>query len=103
MTKNTNIFILGFLQFCTKTHISVFCVFAFCVVTFVPIKIETYKAPQNDRLNSNLVKDEHVVGKKQPDMVIDFPFISCYFLGVHRTRTQLQVTSEAITVEPIRV
>ena len=75
----------------------------FFVITFVPIKIQTHLAPQNDHLNLNFVKDEHVVGKKRPDMVINFPFISCYFLGVHRTRTQLQVTSEAITVEPIRV
>ena len=25
--------------FCTKTHICIFCVFAFCVITFVPTKI----------------------------------------------------------------
>ena len=30
---------------------------AFCVITFEPIEIQTYSAPQNDRLNLNFVKD----------------------------------------------
>jgi hypothetical protein len=37
---------------------------AFCVITFVPIKIKTHAAPQNDRLNLSFVKDEHIDGKK---------------------------------------
>ena len=36
----------------------------FCVIKFVPIKIKTHKAPQNDRLNLSFVKDVHIVGKK---------------------------------------
>ena len=32
-------FFSGFLRFCTKTHFRFFCVFSFCVITFVPIKI----------------------------------------------------------------
>ena len=36
----------------------------FCVIKFVPIKIKTYKAPQNDLLNLSFVKDIYVVGKK---------------------------------------
>jgi hypothetical protein len=39
MTQNANISIFGFLQFCTKTLICVFCVFAFCVVSIVKITI----------------------------------------------------------------
>ena len=30
---------------------------AFCVITFEQIKIQTYSAPQNDRLNFSFVKD----------------------------------------------
>ena len=37
--------------------------FAFCVITFKPIKIQTCSAPQNDRLNLSFVKYIHVVGK----------------------------------------
>ena len=36
----------------------------FCVIIFVPIKIKTHKAPQNDRLNVSFVKDLLIVGEK---------------------------------------
>ena len=39
-------------------------IFAICVITFNPIGIQTYLAPQNDRLNLSFVKDIHVVGEK---------------------------------------
>ena len=32
--------------------------FAFCVITFKPIKIKTHSAPQKDRLNFSFVKSE---------------------------------------------
>ena len=38
--------------------------FAFQVIKFVPIKIQTWSAPQNDRLNLSFVKYEYKVGKK---------------------------------------
>ena len=38
--------------------------FAFYVITFEPIKIQTYSAPQNDRLNLSFVKE-------WPDMVVN--------------------------------
>ena len=38
-------------------------IFAFCVITFEPIKIQTNSAHQNDRLNLSFVKDKHAVGK----------------------------------------
>ena len=37
---------------------------AFCVITVVPIMIQTCSAPQNDRLNLSFVKDFHIVGTK---------------------------------------
>ena len=40
-TQNANISIFGVLQFCTKTCIGLFYIFAFCVITFVPIMIWT--------------------------------------------------------------
>ena len=39
-------------------------VFAFCVITVVPIMIQTCSAPQNHRLNLSLLKDFHIVGTK---------------------------------------
>ena len=38
-----------------------------------------------------------------PNLVIKWQFSSCYFLGVHRTCSRPQVTSEAIRFEPIKV
>ena len=38
--------------------------FAFCVIPFEPIMIQTCSAPQNDRLNFSFVKDITVVVKK---------------------------------------
>ena len=35
-----------------------------CVITFVPIKIKTHKAPQNDNLNLSFVKGVIIVAKK---------------------------------------
>ena len=62
--KKQNFFHLCFLLFCTKTDIHVFCIFVFFLITFVPIKIQTCKAPQNDHLNLSYVKHEYVNGKK---------------------------------------
>ena len=38
--------------------------FAFCVITVVPIMIQTCLAPQSDRLNLHFGKDFHLVGTK---------------------------------------
>ena len=38
--------------------------FAFCVITFEPIMIQTCSAPQNDRQNFSFVKDTYVDGEK---------------------------------------
>ena len=54
------------LQNCKKTELEIF---AFCVITFEPIKIQTCSAPQKDRLNLSFVKDENTVGEKWPKMV----------------------------------
>ena len=39
-------------------------IFAFCVITFEPIDVQTPSAPQNDRLNLSFVKDFYVDGGK---------------------------------------
>ena len=39
-------------------------IFAFCVITFEQIEVQTLSAPQNDRLNLSFVKDGHTYGKK---------------------------------------
>ena len=49
------------------------CVFACCVITFEPIKIQTSSAPQNDHLNITVVKDFMQMAKK---MVAKQPFFS---------------------------
>ena len=36
-------------------------IFAFCVITVEPIKIQTCSAPQNDHLNLSFVKEIYVV------------------------------------------
>ena len=64
MTQNTNISISVFWRFCTKTLICVFCIFAFCVLPFVLIKVKTGYASQNTCLNITYVEDNHTVGKK---------------------------------------
>ena len=38
--------------------------FAFCVITYEPIEVQTFSAPQNDRQNLVFVKDIKVVVKK---------------------------------------
>ena len=95
-----------FLRFCTKTDICiffVFYVFVFFVITFVPIKIQTCLAPQNDRGNLSFVKDKGLVGQTWPDLVPKWLFISCYFLGARRTCMVPQTTFEAITFDPIKI
>ena len=37
-------------------------IFAFCVLTFEPIEVQTCSVPQNDHLNFSFVKHIHVVG-----------------------------------------
>ena len=65
------LFIFFFAILCKNRHLHLvfFCVFVSFVITFVPIKILTYSAPQNDRLNLSFVKDKDVVGQTWPDMV----------------------------------
>ena len=58
ITKNST-YKFFFLQNRTKTKMEKN---AFCVITFEQIKIQTYSAPQNDRLNFSFVKDIHVDG-----------------------------------------
>ena len=57
-----------FLVFCDivkKTHLYFLRFFAFCVITFVPIMIQTCSAPQNNRLNLSFLKNVPIVGNKR--------------------------------------
>ena len=47
---------------CIFSHVLVTAPFAFCVITFEPIEVQTCSAPQNDRLNLVFVKSIHVDG-----------------------------------------
>ena len=38
---------------------------AFCVIAFEPIELQTCSVPQNDRLDLSFVKDEHTDGEKR--------------------------------------
>ena len=43
------------------------------------------------------------LAKKWPDMVVKWPFISCYFLRVSQACARPPSTSEAIMSEPIKM
>ena len=68
MTQNANISISGVLQYCRKKRNLCFFLFlafiAFCVISVVPIMIQTCSGPQNDRLNFGCMKDFFIVGTK---------------------------------------
>ena len=49
-TKDTTI------KICDDCHLVVTSSFAFYVITFEPIEVQTCSAPQNDRLNLSFVK-----------------------------------------------
>ena len=70
-------FHIFFLRFCTKTDICIFFVyyvFVFFVITFVPIKIQTCSAPQNDCRNLSFVKDVYIVGDELAELLF-FAFL----------------------------
>ena len=50
-------------------------IFAFFVITFTPIIIQTCSTPQNDLQNLSFVKDEHTYGKNWPEVVFQRSFI----------------------------
>ena len=51
-------------KICEDRRLVVTASFAFRVITFEPIEVQTHSAPQNDRLNLSFVKDFHIVGTK---------------------------------------
>jgi hypothetical protein len=50
----------------------------FRVITFKPIKIQTFSEPQNDHLNLSFVKN-YAVGEKWLEIVVKLPFVSLLF------------------------
>ena len=55
-------------------------IFAFGVITFEPIKIQTYLAPQNDRLILSFVQDIHVIAKKIARSHLSFAYFGNHHL-----------------------
>ena len=51
----------------------------YCVVSFDQIKIFTYWAPQNDRLNLSFVKDICIVAIKWPEIILKLQFLRLKF------------------------
>ena len=50
-------------------------IFAFCVIMFEPIKIQTRLTPQNDCLNISFLRYENIVGKTMAKNGPKWPFI----------------------------
>jgi hypothetical protein len=49
---------------CEDRRLVVTASFAFCIITFEPIKVQTSSAPQNDLVNLSFVKDIYADGQK---------------------------------------
>ena len=52
------------IKICDDRRLVVTTWFAFCVITFEPIEVQTHSAPQKDRVNLSFVKDINVDGQK---------------------------------------
>ena len=52
------------IKICDDRRLVVTSSFAFYIITFEPIEVQTRSAPQNDRLNLSFVKDIYVDGGK---------------------------------------
>ena len=52
------------MKICDDRRVVVTASFAFYVITFEPIEVQTRSAPQNYRLNLSFVKDTYVDGRK---------------------------------------
>ena len=57
--------------------------FAFCIITFEPIEVQTCSAPQNDCLNLSFVKDMYIV-ENWLEMVEKRPFIILWVSQVQK-------------------
>ena len=64
MTQNAKTQILQMCVFEQNRKKTEMEIFAFCVISFEPIKFQTHQAPQNNRLNLSFVKDAHTYGEK---------------------------------------
>ena len=70
-SKKLHIFI-SYENSCVFSHLLVTAPFAFCVITFEAIEVQTCSAPQNDPLNLSFVKD---TAENWLEMVEKRPFI----------------------------
>ena len=69
-------------------------IFAFCVITFEPIEVQTRSAPQNDRLNLSFVKDIYVDGRKLARNGRKTAILVCrkFWLSVSNMLIRLRIT-----------
>ena len=102
-TKCKHIHFRFCLQFCTKKTFAFFAFLCFVLWNLYWLRFRLVKHLQITVWISVLWKIHNQLLKKWPDLVVKWPFISCYFLGVCQTHTPPQATSEAIIFEPIMI
>ena len=80
---------------------------SFCVITVVPIMIQTCSAPQNDSLNLRFVKYVHIVGKQMAKNCSKMVIYQMQILVISLSFNQDQVWPHAIfcviTFQPIKI
>ena len=64
-------------------------IFAFCVITFEPIRFQTYLVHQNDNLNLIFVKDKYTVGRKWPEMAVTWAIVIVIHFYSEYTRAEI--------------
>ena len=72
-------------------------------ITFYQSRFRPIKQLKMTVWTSVLWKTNIKLVKKWSDIVVEWPFISCYFLKVSRACARPPSTSEAITFEPINI
>ena len=84
---------------CAEPRLEVTASFAFCVITFESIEIQTHSAPQNDYLNLSFVKDIYVDGRK---LARNGQNTTIYILWVSQVQKNIFAFS-VWTIEPIEL
>jgi hypothetical protein len=88
------------IKICDDRRLVVTSSFAFYVITFEPIEVQTRSAPQNDRLNLRFVKDTSVNGRK---LARNGPKTTIYISRVSQVRKNIfafcVITSESIELQ----
>ena len=92
------------IKICDDRRLVVTSSFAFYVITFEPIEVQTRSAPQNDRLNLSFVKDIYVDGGK---LARNGRKMTIYISWVSQVRKNIfafcVITSEPIEVQHLKM